>query len=261
LDQLVSLIANKSIPGQQNPTEIGVLGLQSMRPRTFRIVVYFVGIGNPDPANTDLPTAIPNMAKKKLDWLLAEINSIWQPQANVTFTIALPQFNAQLKRYEVRKSQYDANVPASVKGTLNVQNEQTILSDIPVANASDVNVYFVKSFDPARTTGRIRGDTPSFQHNVFIPDAAAQSDHFLAQIIAHEIGHALGLRHNSSANAAHTACDQHDPSDPDTFNHFIDFAHGDTDIADVTSLMYCGTGEKRRHIGAPLWFQLNENNQ
>jgi hypothetical protein len=251
---LFPLNANRSqnVNGQVNNSKVGVLGLQSMPPRQFNLVVHFVGIG--DPATADPPTAVPDRAKDNIDWLRAELNAIWQPQANVSFTVQLPAHDPQHpNQFVVEKVPYDAGTP----GKLAVAGQAVIINAIPIAQPNDINIYFVHSFDDARVAGGVLGQAQGIGvHALFISDVGGVG-HKLTQITAHEIGHTIGLTHNASSNANHTDCTV---TGGNFSNHFIDFANGDSDGKDTSSLMWCFADERSKHIGTPFWFLLNEQN-
>ena len=198
-----------------------------------------------------------------MDWLLPELNKIWTPQANVSFTINLPANESQVSghvSHHIDKVLYDTN-PSD--GGLEIAEQGAIDAALQTPNRqanNTIDIYFVREFDPARRRAGVLGQAQAIgTHALFVSDAGG-SGMDLVQIIAHEIGHTLGLNHNADGNGnpsqgvPSTACNV--PSG----NTFIDVQNGDTDFKDNTSLMYCFANPNRKHIGAPLWFQLNQAN-
>jgi len=86
---------------------------------------------------------------------------------------------------------------------------------------------------------------PPAGHGLFISDYGGYGRE-LSQIVAHEIGHTIGLNHNAERNGDGTACTEA------TVNPFIDQANGDSDFKDNSSLMWCIAESGRKHIGVPL---------
>jgi hypothetical protein len=294
LDTLFPLKANRNQTGHANTTKIGVLGVQSMPRREFNLIVHFVtsSVANPacqdpvvDPQGHPIldaqghqiqapnPFLIPKRAKGNLDGILDGINAIWEPQANVHFTMALPANLSAVPgqvSYSTIGIPYD-RLPPNPDGTPNPDCRLSSLEQIDVYAAvhsqsrNDIDVYFVHAFDLARANARVLGQALVLydpinhpQRALFVSDVGGIGP-LLVQLLAHEIGHTLGLNHNADSNLdlVHnippTACNV-------PINPFIDNGNGDSDFKDNSSLMWCFSKEDRTHIGAPLWFQLNQKN-
>jgi hypothetical protein len=272
LDTLYPLLANRTqtVNGQTSTAKIGVLGTQSMPPRQFRLVVHFVGNGNTNNASQQ-PTLVPERSKQSLNWLLAGINTIWTPQANVSFTIQLPTNESQTPgqvSYHVDKVLYDTNADGTVETTEQSIIDQALATpnrgisrklfgeEVPGSNDT-IDIYFVKKFDAARQARLVFGQAVDIgQHGLFVSDAGG-SGNALLQILAHEIGHTIGLHHNANSNGS-GQCNVVSSTAP--VNPFIDYGRGDSDFKDNSSLMWCFVDPDRKHIGAPLWFELNAQN-
>ena len=229
----------------------------------FNVVVHFVrpliDPENAEGIDPDDPIFIPaitpangNDANTLLDDISRKVNAIWVPQVNVKFNFALANPVGPDKsplntiEYSSRTTPgvYYPDLSATNVEVNNIINATVSgFTDDENSNPFDgsIHLYFVTNFvnypDGTRLD-RPWGFTWIGRHYVFISDSPGTDSNQLARIIAHELGHSLGLEHT----------DELAPS-------------SDGYKADITTLMWRDwVFVGGNHIGYAHWKQLNDAN-
>jgi Bacterial Ig-like domain/Metallo-peptidase family M12B Reprolysin-like/IPT/TIG domain len=234
---------------------LATLNLQIMQRRTFSVVVHFVS----ELGGKDTPKSMPRPDKLNqfLQNLEANLNAIWGPQANVQFHLSDPGTLPEPIHYDLNS---DDALQMEGNGVLPQPSDETyqiINSTVPNRNANFnpfdasgketiVHVYFVKKFDNANKNvgGFVKRIRTRY---VFVRDGFSGA--YQGHIVAHEIGHALGLNHNNELNLSSVG---------------VGLFDDDSYLAEPNALMAPGTNEQigphQCMIGYPHWLQLNQQN-
>jgi hypothetical protein len=151
-----------------------------------------------------------------LSSIIANVNTIWNPQANVSFQQFGPIGSA---------------TPSVSVTPLQISQDSTLASSLPVATA--INVYFLPSIADSTTPNQTTlGDTISSMRCNGQPQTITLGQIFVATqdesandvtiTIAHEIGHALGYDLDLTYSGVNLEIDSELPGDS-----YLLMAHGD----------------------------------
>jgi hypothetical protein len=239
---------NATVNGAQTQNLLGILGLYELKRRNIDVNLTFVKKSTSDNVKT-LPNA--NNMADFVHRLETALNNIWEPQTRVHFTVHTPpQTTAEVIPYDLHNAgglvglDVVAGNPAPGMETYEITHN----SLLGVRPQNSINIYFVSHFDlnhENSQTGKVLGfavDIPS--QYLFVSDGSSGNTQY--HVIAHEIGHALGLHHNSERDGVTT---------------HLPIQSNDSDFSDSSALMWWLTLHTEQcHIGVRHWDELRGSN-
>ena len=283
---------------RSNSQKLGTLHLQPVRARKFDVYLHFVAAVN----KKGKPTNVSDKLKSNRDTLVSglqnTLNDIFGSQANVSFKVfPVVGDDAQLIDYDANK---DGKLTESPLGasTVKVNSNDEPVSDCPAASTETymimnalvpsntwindcsppndsagnptMHIVFVKSIadvpgssEPGTVVGYTAGNGTPF---IFVQDDVKQQK--ANTVVAHEVGHALGMHHNAEKctlkmvqGQATFTCTMTDnrgitaTTDPTVDSDFIRFGIHGNSAAD--SLMWYDGAYQTTHIGWPSLDEMN----
>ena len=280
--QNINLKLDAQIKDPSNNTwhTLNTLDIHVLPPRKYDVYLHFVTeTQNGSMKSKETPAYVDMQGYKST--LQAELNKIFRPM-NVTFevmhqpgrvvnfdsSICAPQTNTASHANADRVTEY-SGYDVNGNGVFDVNPNDTLVSGtelntllsdlVPGAictnttmsntlqlmpvhnNKRELHLFFMDELTDSANSKNIRGVAIYGYSYVFVKwklEKLLQN-----QVVAHEIGHALHMNHNHEANG---------------ISKIIVQQKQDTDYWDGTSLMYRIEGEKRLHIIAPNWKELNQ---
>jgi Met-zincin len=290
---------------KKNNVKLGTLYLQPLHARTFDVYLHFVDALDKNGNPTNDSRRISSNTDSLVSGIETTLNLIWQAQANVTFSVFPPTGNeAQTIDYDnnprdgklTELADTDTTLIDSSDGETDCPNPGTetreimdklVPNYINNCNPPDdviagthiptIHIVFVRTIgkvpqskEPGITLAYTAGRGTRF---IFIQDDLQGES--MQQVLAHEVGHALGMSHNAGGctkanqsvagiNEITFTCtstagnpDITVTADPSIDSDFIARGLLNTTIA-PNSLMWYDESTAGSHIGWPLVDQMNK---